>query len=195
MLSQGHVKVMDFGLAKRVDPIVPSDATQTLVAALTALGTTVGTPDYMSPEQISGLPLDQRSDIFSFGILLCELLGRPHPFRRASSSETMAAILRDPPNLAGDLPQGLMLLIRRLLAKEPGERYAKMAEVRADLGNLNTATAVAGENIRLIGRENELIELKRALDDALAGRGSLVMIGGEPGIGKTHRTSALLDAA
>ena len=195
MLSQGHVKVMDFGLAKRVDPIVPSDATQTLVAPLTALGTTVGTPDYMSPEQISGLPLDQRSDIFSFGILLCELLGRPHPFRRASSSETMAAILRDPPNLAGDLPQGVMLLIRRLLAKEPGERYAKMAEVRADLGGMDApAPAAAAAKIPLIGRENELAELKRALDEALAGRGSLIMIGGEPGIGKTHLTTALLEA-
>ena len=198
MLTQGHVKVMDFGLAKRVEhtqPTDPSAATQTREAPLTALGTTVGTPDYMSPEQISGLPLDQRSDIFSFAILLCELLGHPHPFRRASSSETMAAILRDPPNLSGDLPQGLMLLIRRLLAKEPAERYATMAAVRTDLANLNTSTPPAGpEQLRLIGRENELAELKRALDQALAGRGSLIMIGGEPGIGKTHLTTALLEA-
>ena len=190
MISQGHVKVMDFGLAKQFE----MNAAETMGTPLTEAGTTVGTPDYMSPEQVRGEALDQRSDLFSFGILLCELLGAAHPFRRGSITETMAAILRDPPNLSGDLPQGLMVLIRRLLAKSPSERYSSMAEVRSDMGRL-TAEPVAEVRIPLIGREQEFAELRRAMEEALAGRGSLVMIGGEPGIGKTHLTSAILDEA
>src|SRR5665213_1309827 len=205
MLTQGHAKVMDFGLAKPFsDPAHTGDGGATATIAgqpLSECGAIVGTPDYMSPEQVKGEPLDPRSDLFSFGILLCDLLGSPHPFRRTSTNDTLAAILRDPPNLSGDLPQGLMLLIRRLLAKSRDERYGSMADVRADLNRL-TASALAPESLReaearipLIGREAELKELLRKLDDALAGRGSMVMIGGEPGIGKTHLITAVLEEA
>src|SRR5260221_8462737 len=110
---------MDFGLAKKFTAtrqVGDNDASATTArAALTELGAAIGTPDYMSPEQVRGEPLDQRSDLFSFGILLCEVLGCAHPFRRGSATETMAAILRDSPHLSGDLPQGVMVLIRRLL--------------------------------------------------------------------------------
>ena len=200
----GHAKVMDFGLAKQFATTRPAEATATATMAgpaLTETGTAIGTPDYMSPEQVRGEPLDQRSDQFSFGILLCALLGSAHPFRRASTAETLTAILRDPPDLSGDLPQGLMLLIRRLLAKSRDDRYQSMADVRADLGRL-TANALAPEpqnetqgRIPLIGRDAERKELLRHLDEALGGRGSMVMIGGEPGIGKTHLITAILEAA
>src|SRR5664279_1172803 len=132
MLTQGHVKVMDFGLARQFSSAAPSiidiGSAPTIAAkpALTAQGAIVGTPDYMSPEQVRGAHLDQRSDLFSFGILLCEMLAESNPFRRDSVTETMAAILRDPPNLAGDLPQGLMIMIRRLLAKDVSQRYQTM---------------------------------------------------------------------
>jgi eukaryotic-like serine/threonine-protein kinase len=95
MIARGHIKVMDFGLAKQFGEITPaSEDTPTLTLpapALTELGAAIGTPDYMSPEQVKGQSLDQRSDLFSFGILLCDLLGNPHPFRRPSTQETMAA--------------------------------------------------------------------------------------------------------
>ena len=205
MIAQGHVKVMDFGLAKQFGVAVAAGSadTPTLTAAsppLTEYGTAVGTPDYMSPEQVRGEDLDQRSDLFSFGILLCNLLGNPHPFRRPSMQETMAAILRDPPNLGSDLPQGLMLLIRRLLAKPLDVRYPSMADVRADLGMASTNTltpdrAQRQARIPLIGREAERNELVQRVEETMAGRGSMVMIGGEPGVGKTHLINAVLDEA
>jgi serine/threonine protein kinase/tetratricopeptide (TPR) repeat protein len=197
---QGHVKVMDFGLAKRVarsefDPAL-ADA-----APLSAQGTISGTPQYMSPEQLTGGTLDQRSDLFSFGVVLGELLTGRHPFRRNSPLETMTAILHDPPDLAvSDVSPGLIVLIRRLLAKSPEERYGSMGEVRADMVRLASAPGVKAErsatqHIPLIGREREKTELLRLVDAALAGHGSLVLIGGEPGIGKTHLTRAILEEA
>src|SRR5262249_35950832 len=85
LTAGGHAKVMDFGLAKKFKTAGragDNDATVTTARpALTEIGTAIGTPDYMSPEQVRGDPLDQRSDLFSFGLLLCELLGCAHPFR------------------------------------------------------------------------------------------------------------------
>lgn len=99
LTAQGRVKVMDFGLAKQL-PVVGGPehgrgATEadTTLPPLTDRGLRVGTPDYMSPEQVRGDTLDERSDLFAFGILLCELLTGQHPFRRSSSAETMTAIL------------------------------------------------------------------------------------------------------
>jgi tetratricopeptide (TPR) repeat protein len=206
MLTQSHAKVMDFGLARHFNNVaasaVPGDSALTMAAtsALTEQGALVGTLDYMSPEQVRGEPLDQRSDLFSFGILLCELLAGTHPFRRDSATETMAAVLRDQPNLAGNLPQGLMILIRRLLAKDLSQRYQSMTDVLADLDRQAAAAMAPIDEpsetpVPLIGREQEFAELKRSMTEALAGRGSIVMVGGEPGIGKTHLAGAILEEA
>jgi eukaryotic-like serine/threonine-protein kinase len=141
LTSQGRAKVMDFGLAKGPvsDEIKDVDA-RAAGPTLTAAGTVVGTPEYMSPEQMTGAPLDHRSDLFSFGVILCELLTGKHPFQRNSKLETMTAILRDSPDLPvtgkAGLSQGEMVLIRRLLAKLPDERYQSMREVRDDLAKL-----------------------------------------------------------
>ncbi len=134
----GHVKVMDFGLAKRVEDMPHPDAATREVAAraLTAHGAIVGTPDYMSPEQVKGLALDRRSDLFSFGVILAEMIGGRHPFRRPSVGETLSNVLREPADLGEGIPQNVVALLQRLLAKNPEERYASAADVRADLARL-----------------------------------------------------------
>ena len=143
LTEQGHVKVMDFGLAKRVEVLPsPDQATREVGATqLTAHGSIVGTPDYMSPEQVKGDTLDVRSDLFSFGVILAEMISGRHPFRQPSMAETLSAVLREPPNLSGDIPQGPMDLVRRLLAKTPEDRYASAADVRADLARLASSSA------------------------------------------------------
>src|SRR6188474_439831 len=145
LTGQGHVKVMDFGLAKRVeDRPSPEAATfDSGAAQLTAHGSIVGTPDYMSPEQVKGVALDVRSDLFSFGTILAEMISGRHPFRQSSTGETLAALLREPPDLGGGIPQGLMNLLRGLLAKAPGDRYASAADVRADLAALASQASLA----------------------------------------------------
>jgi TolB-like protein len=150
LTEQGHVKIMDFGLAKRlVDPPQTDDATVEMRAQLTAPGTILGTPDYMSPEQLKGLTLDVRSDLFSFGVILAEMASGRHPFRRPSTVETLSAVLRERPELGGDIPSGLIVLLRRLLAKTVEDRYASIADVRADLARLAASSeAIAWEKAR-----------------------------------------------
>jgi serine/threonine protein kinase/tetratricopeptide (TPR) repeat protein len=143
LTPRGHVKVMDFGLAKRVEDLPPPDQATVAVTQLTVHGTIVGTPDYMSPEQVKGLALDPRSDLFSFGVILAEMIGGRHPFRRPSMAETLSAVLREPPELGEEIPQNVMPLVRRLLAKNPEDRYASAADVRADLSRLASREPVA----------------------------------------------------
>jgi eukaryotic-like serine/threonine-protein kinase len=143
LASQGHVKVMDFGLAKKLEPSSsPDDATRELAASpLTTQGAVVGTPDYMSPEQMKGQPLDARSDLFSFGVMLAEMAGGRHPFRRPSAIETCTAVLGEPPEIGADVPSGVRRVLERLLAKNPADRYASATDVRADLARLASPLA------------------------------------------------------
>ncbi len=212
---------MDFGLAKQLGAVdVPPDAScletriDTIAStgrALTEIGVRVGTPDYMSPEQVLGQVVDERSDLFSFGIVLCELLTGRHPFRRSSSAETLTAILRDMPTIGGggvgELPGSLSVLLWRLLAKAPTERYSTISDVRSDLRHVApshvgaTTTSATPEGTprtslrTIVGRDTERAEVLRGLDEAMAGHGSIVLIGGEPGIGKTRLTQELVAAA
>jgi eukaryotic-like serine/threonine-protein kinase len=136
--ADGHVKVIDFGIAKLAGTR-EDDRTQGLLVAqdLTASGMVIGTAAYMSPEQAQGAPVDHRSDIFTFGIVLQEMLTGVTPFRRRSGVETMHAIVHDaPPRLpasTGHVTDDLQRIIDRCLAKAPGHRYRSMPDVVADL--------------------------------------------------------------
>lgn len=202
LTTQGHVKVMDFGLAKQMsDGLLDNGETLSAGAGqLTAPGAIIGTPDYMSPEQVSGRELNAQSDQFSFGVVLAEMLSGSHPFRRATTMETLSAILRDSPDIRGDMPQSLRVVVRRMLARDPEERFASMTDVRAELKRIAALVESRldekdDNRLPSIGRDAELKLLTRHLEEAMAGRGSLVLIGGEPGIGKTHLITVLAEVA
>jgi eukaryotic-like serine/threonine-protein kinase len=133
----GHVKVMDFGLAKRV-PIRTLDMTQD--PTLSVPHTIVGTPGYMSPEQLRGDPVDRRTDIFALGVVSYEMLTGINPFGKPSAMEMAAAILRETPAPLGrylkNCPDILEPIWRKLLAKDLRDRYQSVHEVLNDLRRL-----------------------------------------------------------
>ena len=129
----GRVKILDFGLAKAAAAAASApEATRTM--GITDPGTTVGTVNYMSPEQARGLDLAPQSDQFSFGLVLYELASGKRPFRRGSAPETMAAIIREEAEpLPAEAPAPLRWIIERLLAKEPSERYDSTRDLYREL--------------------------------------------------------------
>jgi serine/threonine protein kinase len=138
LTPEGRVKVMDFGLAKK---IISEDGTeQDITADLTKEGATLGTLAYMSPEQLRGDKVDARSDLFSFGVLLFEMLVGKHPFRRSKPMETSAAILAEAPAFPTGSQAGpgiaLHETIQKLLAKVPVQRCQTVEEVRETLKRL-----------------------------------------------------------
>ncbi len=213
LTGQGHVKVMDFGLAKPFgDSLLGGEASGD---GITVSGSLVGTPAYMSPEQVRGEAVDSRSDIFSFGTLVAELLSGEHPFRRETAVQTMNAILEHEPAVDGErldgLPDTVRLMLRKMLAKSTADRYQSVGDARADFGRLSDATPQLrratpaateatpvpspSRRATFVGREAELDQLRQALDRAVEGQGSVVLIGGEPGVGKTRLTEQLSDDA
>src|SRR5262249_32059902 len=123
--NDDHVKILDFGLAKLNEPhdAIPGASE----SRDTQPGMILGTIGYMSPEQVKGRPADPRSDIFSFGAVLYEMLSGRHAFRRETAAETISAILKeDPPELSGtrpDIVAGLDRIVRHCLQKDPNRRF------------------------------------------------------------------------
>ncbi len=134
----GHIKVLDFGLAKLREVVTHDEATRT--REHTAAGTIVGTASYMSPEQAEGLKVDARSDIFSFGALLYEMVTGRRAFHGETPMSTITAILRDQPTPIAsdhpDVPRELERIIVRCLRKDPDRRYQTMSDVRLALEEL-----------------------------------------------------------
>ena len=144
--NSGHVKILDFGLAKLydvrhevADPEAASQR-QTISAAVTREGRILGTAAYMSPEQARGLELDGRSDIFSFGSTLYELVTGHPPFEGDTVTDTLSAILRDTPSpIAGynrEVPAELERIVAKCLEKNPDDRYQYADELLVDLRRL-----------------------------------------------------------
>ena len=149
LTSDGHAKVMDFGIAKHVS-IRAADGGRVDGPSMTSTGEITGTPAYMAPEQLKGLPLDSRADIFALGVCLYEMVTGTHPFMKDSAFATADVILNQPaPPLdryLKDPPPGLEHVFRRALAKEPDGRYQSFKDLRIDLGAVElpqTRTAIA----------------------------------------------------
>jgi serine/threonine protein kinase len=139
----GSVKVLDFGLAKLVEPSSPGEATVTVAAGerpKTTEGTIVGTAAYMSPEQAEGKVTDHRSDIFSFGSMLYEMLTGRRPFHGETTISTLSAILRVEPKpvseIVPNLPHELERIVGRCLRKDPGKRFQHADDLRIALEEL-----------------------------------------------------------
>src|SRR5688572_21783724 len=144
--ARGQIKILDFGLAKVVNAgVFDSEAeTQSL---LTQAGVIVGTVPYMSPEQVKGQPLDVRSDIFSFGAVLYELITGHRPFPAKTMAEIISGILTSEPRSFASrsiaAPPGLEEIVRDCLKKHREQRYQTMREVATDLESVRRGGAVA----------------------------------------------------
>jgi ABC-type oligopeptide transport system substrate-binding subunit len=197
--SEVRVKLMDFGLASR------SGATR-----LTQEGMLVGTITYLAPELIEGQAATAASDLYALGVMLYELAARRPPF----TGETLIAVLSQhlyapvvpPSTYTADIPPALDTLVVQLLAKHPADRPASAAEVRQTLATLTQPSTSALSPYsttelslldrivrgRLVGRERELADARQIWQRAAAGEGQVLLISGEPGIGKTRFVRELM---
>ena len=151
----GRVKVLDFGLAKLLEQTGSEDATITAEAA-TRAGAIVGTVAYASPEQIEAKPVDARTDVFSFGAVLYEMLTGRRPFQGESQLSTMAAVLRDRPEpltaSRADVPREVSRILERCLEKNRESRYASAVELRDDLAAVQARLAAPPTGVQTLLR-------------------------------------------
>jgi eukaryotic-like serine/threonine-protein kinase len=138
--ARGQAKVMDFGLAKAVQQKQSLNTEAPTQSLLTEPGMIIGTVPYMSPEQVKGEPLDPRSDIFSFGAVLYEMVSGRQPFAADSAAATFSAILTvEPPPLAryaAEVPAEMQRIVRKCLGKDREDRYQSARDLLIDLRNL-----------------------------------------------------------
>jgi predicted ATPase len=200
LTHDGFVKILDFGLAKLMATSGEELDTQAASPLQTRPGEVLGTVPYMSPEQVSGAVLDFRSDQFSFGLILYEMVTGKRPFRRDTAAETMVAILREQPDAVGvqnpDAPAPLCWAIDRCLAKEPNKRYATTRDLARELATIRDRFSekparkaelrpsnIPAQRTGFVGRQNEVAAAKELL---LRPEVRLLTVTGPGGIGKTR---------
>src|SRR5689334_3467349 len=184
-VTQAGVKLLDFGLAKLRSTGEASDET----LSMTMAGTVVGTVAYMSPEQAQAKPLDARSDIFSFGLVLYEMLSGQRAFSAETGIAVMAAIVRDEPKPLKAAPE-LDKIVARCLRKNPAERFQTMSEVRSVLEQVSLKPADEQPSIAVLPFSNMSADKENEyFSDGLAEEilNALVRV---PGLKVTARTSS-----
>jgi Tol biopolymer transport system component len=177
----GFAKILDFGLAKLVDDSDARVAVPTVTDGGTRPGSVMGTVGYMSPEQASGDTVDNRSDQFSFGLVLYEMLTGQRAFSRPTAVETLSAIIREDPTHVGQLnpsvPAPLRWIVDRCLAKNPADRYGSTRDLARDLASARDhfseltssgATAVSAATPVVRTRPRELVAWALVATVALA---------------------------
>src|SRR5215207_521938 len=148
--TDGRVKILDFGIAKLVEPANDAEALTDLPTRRlnTDPGVMVGTPGYMSPEQVRGGRVDHRSDIFSFGCVLYEMLSGRSAFRKGSTADTISALLNEePPDISesnGAVSPAVERLVRRCLEKNPAARFHSASDLAFALEALSGSDATSG---------------------------------------------------
>ena len=196
--AKGNAKVMDFGIAHSLE-----------VEGVTQTGMIVGTPNYMSPEQAEGKEADQRSDTYSLGIILYEMVAGKVPFKgdTALSIALMhkTEVPADPRELNDQITESLSAVILKCLEKSQEERFQTVGELLSELQNIQKglplttsvkrpeapefliegAEDTEGERPVFVAREKELNKLEEFLEQALSGKGRIVFVKGEAGSGKT----------
>ena len=145
-----RVKVLDFGLAKLRLEVSPAGVTELPTEPLTQEGRILGTMPYMSPEQLEGRDLDGRSDIFSLGVVLYEMVTGERPFKGDTSVSLISSIVKDAPQqvetVRGDLPRHLSRIISHCLEKDPRRRYQSVLDVRNELQALESEVATGTQS-------------------------------------------------
>jgi Tol biopolymer transport system component len=167
--SDGRVKILDFGLVKLAEDAKDADGRHRTGRHLTSTGMVVGTPGYMSPEQVRAQPLDYRTDIFSLGAVLYEMLGGRRAFDRDTAVETMNAVLKEePPPIETNLPTTLESIVRHCMEKNPRERFQSARDLAFQLRMLPELQNSRTGNLRAIPEPAKRPRLGTVLVAAIA---------------------------